>query len=74
MELPVPPNINCRHVTAYNSHGKALVELLESTKISSLHHPFIVGLFAIYNKLIFLKYMNSDDVSWAPHLNYVSEE
>jgi hypothetical protein len=69
-----PPNIDIRHVSMYNNHGKALVELLESTSISSLHCPFILGIFAVYTMLVSMQYMNDDDISWAPHSNFIAEE
>jgi hypothetical protein len=74
MNLLLPPNLDAKHVSAYNNHGNTLVELLESRNISTLHHPFILGLFSVYTALIALHYFKSDDISWAPHADFVAEE
>jgi hypothetical protein len=74
MEALISSNIDPQHVSSYNNHGKTLVELLGTTKISSLHHPLILGLFAVYTTLVSLHYVNSDDVSWAPHSNLIAEQ
>jgi hypothetical protein len=70
----ISPNIDRQHVSAYNSNGKALVDLLDSTNISPQHDPLILGLFAVYTTLISLQYISPDDISWAPHSEFFDGE
>jgi hypothetical protein len=70
----LPPHIDLDHVARYNSRGKALVGLIEEHDVSSLHHPAILGLFAVYSILVTLGYFQNEEISWPPHEDFAHEE
>jgi hypothetical protein len=67
----IPPNIDLDHVSRYNAHGQKLAELLGDMPV--LHHPLILGLFAVYSLLIKLGNLNEDEVSFPPHDDFCPE-
>jgi hypothetical protein len=70
----IPPNIDLEHVAKYDDHGKALVELIKAGDIPTLHHPVILGLFAVYSMFIALGIFDESRISFPPHEDFRPQE
>jgi hypothetical protein len=60
-------DLSLENIAAYNDHGVAIVNGIRQSDIDPLHHPVILGMFAVYSLLIAIGHLGEDDVVFPPY-------
>jgi hypothetical protein len=59
--------LDAENIEAYNSYGAAVADAISRSDLAPLHHPFVLGMFAVYSMLVSMDHFTEEDIYWPPH-------